>query len=372
MESLNRLKSSLDAQAADAKPVPYVACYRSPLSLAPDQLVGTVDGLQAIQDVHLGGGETAFVTFWASSTHHERASERMTKELGATATLLAGPAGALELPSKPWYQRIKLTTAVLSVAALFGALEVISNRYERIFAAPELALRSDKQVFTVVESEDIATSFTVESLLPVAEHRDIAVSASLVDAKGNSTDLKVLDPQMSSLTATKSRVFNVVAKAPSTGAYKMHFDVKAKAGWLRGERVFSTEASLTSWPQKPKGHIALKTPRPTNADFIVFADVGSAAPHGVACDLTLSGPGSVTFNRDEWRSVEATTLGKYLQAGTGESAIARLRWAWPVAAMQRRLTAEMTLTGEVNTNWSLLQQRARVDCVPLKEKEDAI
>lgn len=370
MSWVKRLSATFAAQAV--KPVPYLALLSSPLQACPETLLKSAKGLQAVQPIHRDNGHTAFLTYWATPEHFQRGSADVAQQLQVTSTLYEGLAGDLQLPIESKWKAVKLSTVLLSTAALLGALEVVTNRYERLFASPELALRADKQAFSVVETEDIATSVTVENLLPVAEHRDIAVTAALVDSSGNHLPLAVQDPQMSSLSATKSRAFNIVGKVPAPGEYKLRVGVQAKAGWLRDGKSFVTESRLTSWPRTPRGSLRLKDSRSTNADYVVLVEVGSAAPFGVLCELTVTGVGKLGFDRGEWRSIEPTHVGKYLQAGTGDAATSRLRWSWPLSVSQQNLRAELTFLGDTTTNWPLVAKKAKVECTPLKEKIDVV
>lgn len=372
MNIADQLGLRLTEQQAAPKPVVFIACVLSPLQLQPAKLLEEIDGLLAVQDVRKDDGRTVFVTYWASREHFTRGRDAALAQLQATLIVMEGPAGQLHTQSKQWWKKVKLSTVLLSTAALLGAMEVVSNRYERLFASPELGVRSEKQVFSLIEADDFTTTVTVENLLPVAEHRNLVVSAVLVDAKGVQLPMTVLDPQMSSLTATKARVFDISGKVPLPGEYHLKIGVHGKAGWLRAAKAFTVDSRVKVWPQKPQGYVKLKKSRSTNADYVVFVEVGHAAPFGILCEFTLTGGGKMDFDRNEWRSIEATTLGNFLVAGSGDNATSRLRWSWASTAAQKSLRAELTLAGEAGTDWSSVANKAKVECTPMKEKTDVI
>lgn len=366
----SRLDQQLAQQDAGGKPLEFLVCVCSELYRAPGDLFGAFDGLRGVQEVGGSGGKTLLVGYWTSEAHFNRAREAFLDAVRGSEIVFAGPAGRLLVPMKPRWRRVKWGTALLTTAALLGALEVISNRYDRFFARPELAIRPDKATLSVLEGDEIEVSATVENLHPVASHRDLRFRASLDGRGSQSVELKGREPQMTALLATKTRTFSAAGRAPAPGNYTLRFEVTAGAGWWYPDNTFHSDAHLRVWPRNPKPVLSLKQARGTGADLVVLVDVGPEAAFGIMCELTLKRAAKVEFDPGEWRSIDPTRIGSYLRAGTGEAATARLRWTWGPISAHRTVAAELTLLGEVGTDWPDVVRRATVGCTPMKETDD--
>ena len=173
------------------------------------------------------------------------------------------------------------------------------------------------------------------------------------------------------IAATKTRIYTAAAQAPRPGKYKLAMDVSGEAGWIVPAKTFSTTSTLRVWPRTPKPTLAHKGMRGDEADFAVVVDVGRDAPHGVMCEVTVKGA-AIAFDPGSWRSLEPTTLGRYLQAGAGDSAMFRLRWSRGSTVAQKTVAVEFSLSGPSGTSWHDLAKQANVDCTTLKEKSDVV
>jgi hypothetical protein len=368
MSAAAELNASLNDQKSDAKPSEYVVCFSSPSHRLPINVLADFDGLYAIQEVV--GKPHSFISYWKSAEHFERERKSFFETTNATKLLLAGTSGRLHLPKKLLIERFTWSTALLTAAAVLGAVEVVRNHYDRIFASPELAIDVANPPRNVVEGALLNVTATVENLHSVAAHRNLRFKAALMDGETERLALSSPEPELSSLLPTRVRSFTAEGTAPAAGSYKLVVEVSAEAGRLPPGKTFRTVSAVNVWSQKPVGELTLKRVRGTTGDFLAKVTVGPAAPLGLLCELTVKGVGELGFDADEWRSAATSRLGTFLTGGAGDTATARLRWEWGASDAYRTMSAELSLVGHDKTDWSAVARNAALMCTSIKESAD--
>lgn len=335
----------------------FVSVHRSSVATVSGDLVGTFDGLLAIQSLNSDNGWT-HISFWASGEHFNLARQRFIGELGITGVLAEGPAAPLLQRKKPWYKSVKPTTVVLSTAALIGALEVITNRYERLFAAPDAALRLDQREYVLTQGERISTEATIENLMAVADLREISAEAFVRSDKSRSP-LNVTDPRLPAIQAAKERTFRVDGLAPPPGDYELMVEVKARAGYFRwAPRSYVHSANLRVYPLVPSGVLSVTKQTPTSAELTATVRTGSAIKGTGTCEIFFA-PGP-EFRYQSLYTDDPTEF-EPLRANSGDW-MPVITWRPGVVTEKTEFHRRFNLQANTAVDWTQIINRAKIAC----------
>lgn len=371
MSLRDRFERLRDAASAETKATPYVAVHATQLAEVPTELEKGLGGLLMLQPIRTTGASLALVSYWASQAQFDQAAVVYGARLGTPRPSLGGSAEPLLPARKEWFPRwsAKLSTVVLSVAAFFGALEVIVNRYDRVFAAPQFSVRLDAPAYNLDEGQPFQVTATVENLMPVAELSNVRIAPTLPHPNGTSTTVTPADPPGTSLPATKQRAYILKGEAPPPGEYRLNVRVSGAAGWVREDRSEDTASQLVVWPHAPTVNLKLKTAAPDAADMSLAVRVGNAAGGAVECDLILP-VGGLVFKPEYWRPADNAARVDWV-AGPAPDGIARLRMHWPSVKSRSILRAEFTVRTTGTTDWAHVIQHSLGSCSIEKERSNA-
>lgn len=366
MTVLSRVVDSLGKAGPSPEPVPYMVEYLLDGNIVPsNDDLKAIDGLKAWHTVATPGGTNHLFTYWASKDHFTRDGHRLEKRLGTPATTqgLLGQAGTTAIP---WWKRISLTTVVLSIAAVLGALEVISNRYDRLFAQPDLQVKTAPR-FDAIEGAELASTLQVVNQVSTG-HTNIVLAGELTSAGGQPQRVVLSANRIPELAGSTSKDIVAIVASPKAGQYKLRVVADASAGLMRSRKRFESDANVTVWPKLPMGAVELRQNHETNAVLAGTVVLGPAAPNGLDCALEVAKVSGLRFaglfdmpvghSNPSWHT-----------AGEGVDSVAVLRWSIaPVLEGKQKLTLDVVLTRDGQTDWRLVASDTRLLCLYRKEK----
>lgn len=366
MTVLSRVVDSLGKAGSSPNPVPYMAEYLLDGNVMPsNDDLKAIDGLRAWHTVATPGGTSRLFTYWASKDHFTRDGHRLEKRLGARATTegLLGQAGTTAIS---WWKRISLTTVVLSIAAFLGALEVISNRYDRLFAGPDLQVKTAPRL-DAIEGAELASPLQVVNQVSTG-HTNIVLAGELTSVGSQPQRVVLSANRIPELAGSSSKDIVAIVAAPKPGKYKLRVVADASAGLMRSRKRFESDMDVTVWPKLPIGLVELRQSPEPNAVLAGTVVLGPAAPNGLDCVLEVAKfPGlrfaglfdmPIGHSNPSWHT-----------AGEGVDSVAVLRWSIaPVLEGKQRLTLDVVLARDGQTDWPLVARDTRLQCVYRKEK----
>jgi hypothetical protein len=360
------------AEGGSAKTVPYLAAFvlHSLPTAADDKALQDFEGLLLSHVVSGDSGTSRLVTYWASVAHYLNSQSAVEVLLKGT-PLLQGRVARIAYEKKPWWKGIKPATVVLSAAALFGALEVLTNRYDRLFAEPQLLVKASGH-FDIVEGEDLRRTIVLRNQLATTGHNSIRVLASWQgrDEKTKTKgQLRLAEAEVPVLAGGDSRELMVEGVAPASGNYVMKIDAIAEAGWFRGRKAFEANVPFRVWPNLPEGRISHVKSYRDRARYELRVLVGRAANKGLDCALEIKGVPELRYER-QFHSPVGGYKETWHSAGNGRLAISVLNWSTgPIEAMQD-IQMDLNLAGTAETAWASLATNAALTCQPRTEKLD--
>ena len=354
---------------ASSRPVPYFASIRTPdpADLVQPKLIENLEGMLLAHVVRIEDGSSQLFTYWESEEHFRSGRAVLFQRLVAPLVAVQGLVATPMTPAVKWWKSIKLSTLILSAAGILGALEVLGNRYERLFAEPYVLVKPERSKFEVIEGEDFRTTVGLANQLPVAEHRGINVAAYLQDRQGQRYPLKLTESEIPVLSGGVTRDLVIEGKLPSAGEYIFKVDVDAASGLLRWPKAFNASSRIVIWPNTPRGLLRLINASGSQARFAGAIAVGPAAPHGVECALQIRGIPNLQYNDQHSATVEIH-VGKLKTAGEKEDLVSQLSWSTGPVEAKKTVTVNLILLGDAATDWVALIKKSTLDCEFRKEK----
>jgi hypothetical protein len=372
MRAKSKWLSLLTLPSQQGTTVPYFAAYQLPPNAAAltDETTKPFDGLQVAHAVHADDGERHLLTYWKSSDHFVVAGDSFCQSLHVSLLPGHGRVDKFVMQPKPWFERVKVSTVILSVAALFGAAEVIDNRYDRAFAVPALVIKPERSSIDVNEGGTIRSVFVLVNQLPGTPHRNVALSAFLVDQSGKRNPLTVTESGIPVLAGGLTKEVIVEGTVSSVGKYDLVVQATADAGRLSWAKQFVSKTVLVAWPRIPAGSFRKIEARDGWARFQGLIAVGPEAPNGLDCELEIQGVPSLRFE-DQFEARVSDRALKWNVAGVGSSSVALLTWSLTPVKSQTTVPIELSLLSDSQANWDEVVKRARLKCDYRKEKLDA-
>jgi hypothetical protein len=263
-------------------PLGYVNVFSTEKPPPEPGSVMSLDGLEAVQTVRSQDGQFIHVAFWASKEHHAIGSGQLLGDPGGK-QIFEGVAARLAIAKSPWFKKIRVSTWLLSFVAIIGALEALTNRYEKLFSAPNALVKLDQRRYDLVQGERLAAKVTVENLLGVADLRDVDVNANLGPnaAQGGVT---VLDPSRPTIQATKERSFQLDSAPLAAGNYTLSVVVNMLAGYVRWwPGSFTQHAEVRVYPLVARGVVNVQQETPTSAELVALVPTGIALKDSALC-----------------------------------------------------------------------------------------
>lgn len=349
-----------------SRSVTYLTEYalRAAAALPSFKSLEGVEAWHVCQDP--GGGISRLFVYWASRDHFVRDGPALESLLQAKVAS-HGYVGDVSTKEVPWWKRIKPTTALLSLAALLGAAEVISNRYERLFSSPDILLRPDRAHFDVVEGGEFVATLQVVNQLSI-EQTDVDIGVDLVPSTGQRRNLSLSANRLSHLAASAVKEIKAVCVAPDAGSYKLDASAVSKAGLLKPRARFESSADVIVWPKLPVATVSLRRDGGRTAAMAGTLLLGPPALNGLDCSLTIEGVEGLTFEGLLDLPV-ANSKPAWNTAGAGSSSVAMLRWAMaPIPDGKQKLDLELVMARNGPTDWKSIARNARLACQYRKEK----
>lgn len=366
MTVLARVVATLRGAGSSAKSVPYVAEYLLDDNVArPSNDLKDIDGLMLWHIVAIPGGIDRLFTYWESKDHFTRDGPLLENRLGTRAAT-QGFLGQIGTRAVPWWKRIRPGTVVLSIAAFLGALEVISNRYDRLFAEPNLRVKIAPR-FDAIEGSEIASTLQVVNQVST-EHTDIVLVVELTSVGGQPQRLVLSADRIPELAGSTSKDIVAIVTAPKAGQYELRVVADASAGVMRSRKRFENDTVVMVWPKLPIGAVELRQNPEGNAVLAGTVALGPAAPNGLDCALEVAKVPGLRFaglfdmpighSNPAWHT-----------AGEGVDSVAVLRWSIaPVLEGKQKLTVDVVLARDGQTDWRSVASDARLLCLYRKEK----
>jgi hypothetical protein len=358
-------------RSSSAAQVAWMAIYDLPTA-APTPKAADFDGVEGLTVWHVhqpaaagAAASTRLVTYWMSQGHFARDAPLLQRKLGIS-PVVAGAVGATGSAPLQWWQKVKPTTVVLSLAALLGAVEVIVNRYEKLLLAPDLAIKFDLNKVNGIEDTELGTPITVHNELTI-DHTNITLDAHLVNAEGKKLPLQLSEQRLALLSKSEAQVVSVLTAAPQAGKYTLHVSAESKAGWARFRDSAQTTTTLVVWPKVPTSTVVLKSSGSNRGALTGTIRLGHKALNGLNCEWQIEGmPGlafeglfdmAVRHSRPVWSTY-----------GVGAASVALMRWdLGAVTSPMSALDVELVLLGPPGTDWSQVAQKSRLVCRYSKE-----
>lgn len=373
MINSDRWLSPLIEASTQTQAISYFAAYRFPKGM-PDvgpALLKAYDGLALAHAVRTEEGVARLLTYWASRDHFVASGESFRARLEGQLLPGHGLVNKLFTKPPPWWRKVKLGTAVLSAAAFFGAMEIIDNRYDRVFAVPALVIKAEKSRIDINEGEPFRTTVTIVNQLPTTPHRNVSVSAYLLDKQEKRTELRLVESEIPVLATGAPRELVVEGAAPAVGDFQLVVSTAADAGRLALSKRFEGRSRLVVWSAIPVGRLQKVEARGAWARFGGQISVGRAAPEGLDCELQVLGVPGLNFENQ--LSAPVADRGKKWQtAGAGSDAIALLTWSLAPVASQQKVGIDLALLGDAKTDWDAVANNATLRCEYRKEKLDEV
>ncbi|MEJ8838321.1 hypothetical protein [Ramlibacter sp. AN1133] len=337
-------------------PLGYVCAFQSSAAPIAKDVFGTHAGLQAIQSVRVQDGTTMHLAFWNSREHHDLGARALIATAGAE-EVFHGVAAPLAVKPPRWYQRIRLSTWLLSAVAILGALDALAHRYEQLFTAPNALVKFSQRKYEIAQDEKLAAAITVENLLGVADLRDVELALSLQPPAPKSV-LALPDQAKPSILATKERTFAFELERLPPGSYTLQARVTANGGYLRwwGDSFVQT-AQVRVFPLHPKGTLVATGTGPV-ANALAVIPTGVALRPNAVCEVSFApGPrfqfeAMYTGDRAVWDST------------VGEDGLMRavVRWKPGATAAKTEIRRAFRFAAPGPLDWAKVSAAATVAC----------
>jgi hypothetical protein len=368
-DSFNSL-ADLPVASAGVKPVPYFGVFDLPAGMeeVPKDALRDVPGLMLSHIVRRVDGVSSLFTYWSTFDHYESGKGTVAQRIGSAPGAGSGHVTTMTVPVVVWWRKIKPATLLLSMAALLGAFQVITNEFDRGFAEPSLLVKPAKTRLEAIEGSELTTSVEVINRHLKVNHHGVRLKAALRSEGGGSAPINVLDLEVPSIAGGGMKEIAIETKLPlQPGPHVLDITASAKAGLFRKSDDFLARINLYVWPQKPISRLRIVNSSAGWGKYHAIIALGYAAPHGLDCELEISSFEGLRYD-NQIHSSALIYRDEFVSEGSGKDAIAVLRWSTGPVEGQRRLDVNLILLGESATDWAVLPQKSSVTCSQRLEK----
>lgn len=367
MRSVRQILRSV-ASASNAAPPNYVAEY----SFANGQVLPAINiskypGLLFLHEIRSSNGAARLIVCWSTKDHFARDSASFAHELGGVLADDHGFVANPTFPDEPLWKRIRLRSALIAIAAVIGAIQVIVQTYNWLIVRPNLEVKAAETKFSAVEGQPIRRVLEISNHLPAA-HRNIQLAGTLKDAAGMEQTVALQPARVPHIAAGGSQAVEMMVTAPHAGRYQLAVHVRASAGYFARSKTFDLVRDLTVWPERPVGHLALGYVRGDVAFVSGSLDLGLPAKFGLECELEIPRVQALRFadifdfpyldGTPEWQTVE--TPGQ-------EDAV--LSWNTGSIDGERSVEFSLALQRSRATDWSAVLRQAELSCQDRRSKD---
>jgi hypothetical protein len=282
------LARDVAAAAISAPPaLPYLALYEHSRTAGVSVQPSDFQGLQLVHRVSSDSGDW-LVTYWSSRDAWTTHSKTFPDVAKTAALAVAGFVYGLKTAKVSGWKRFPVYTWVLAAATLLGALDSIGNHYEWLFARPSIDMQvNDLRHLDTVEGGVFAASLHIANQTRV-DVRNLLISKAALKPRGlgKPTRLSVSRTTVSALSPASSVEVELLGRGPKAGRYEFVTTVTASAGFLAWPKETSVVQPVRIWPGLP----AVEWTLDRQGDYArvdATVSLGSAAPHGIDCQLFI-------------------------------------------------------------------------------------
>ena len=345
--------------AADG--VPHFAAFElaSEGSSGVAEAIKELPGLMLAHVLRNPGERDRLITYWASLSTYALNRASVQKLAGSAAQATEGLVDVVVVPSVKWWKRVKLSTWILSAAALLGAVEAIADYFDHLFEPPQLMIKPDKSRFEALEGTQWQAHVAVINQLLKTEHRDVRLQATLAGADNKPVPVRILENELPTLAVGATRDIQIEGVAPPAGVYTLSLDVDAHAGWLRRGRSFPASALIVVFPKKPLSRVTLVESNATMARFNVDITMGNAAPKGLDCDLEIQGVPGLHYDHQISSYDLALSSDSMQSADSGADSDTVLHWSAGASTVHSAQVL-FALSGLPGTDWKAVARATPV------------
>lgn len=305
-------------------------------------------------------------TYWPSKEAFDRDGRILTASLTLGAPVVQGYLERLHTP-KAWAKVASVSTWILGIVAVLGALEALRNHYDTFFQAPGLTCRLDP----AAKTDAVAGSpFRFEVLVAndtMVDHRNLQFVASApVDA---GVTLSLSERAVATLRSGEVRKLTVGGAGLHPGRYELQVAATSAAGRFRFAATEEARVNLVVWDRMPivRFMVAKKSEVSLRLDGMIR--IGAPAPNGLVCDVEAHGALPVADVQDAVVTMDLGHVksGPWRSAGTGENRVGAFQWTTtPLNGFQEvpfRLLFDLGAAG----NWDSVLRDLAITCAERTE-----
>jgi hypothetical protein len=313
----------------DENTIPYCSVFSDGprFSFPPDFSVSNYRGLLFCH-VLKDNQDIKVIACWKGEGHFRACEARFRGDLGLKSSW-AGTVIDVQKPTDSFWKRQSLTTKILTIAALFGALSVIRDYYFVLFGVPYVGLSysEDKKAEEVIEGGPISVPLTALSEIRFAPTKVIFDSVWLQPkSHGAEQKLRFDNVVFANLAPGQSASLKILGVAPehsktqqTPDIYEIHVAAMAKAGILWPRRSVSPpRRELRVWATK-LGNSPLRLSRVVGSTVCVLDGTifpSRTYPRGVAAEIVY--PGAPSEIASMYSSIKDS---KFVDVGTGPTRV---------------------------------------------------
>ena len=365
LSQLQQSQASVESRSAPQ----YFAEYLPPPDGEAEIDMKKHPGLAFYYVVRNGGPQQRVATIWRSRDFYLRDGEQLRTELLAPPVLTHGYVARFDMPDKPIWRRVPWYTILISVVAVFGALQALGNYFDWLFDAPSLTMKWDRSRVHVTEASDFMETMALVNDLPIA-HRSVELIGTLTaagSAPSPGARLVVSPASIANVGGSARHEITISGVAPRHGMYEMLIEVSGRAGVFGGTRNFRFARPVTVWPKNPVGRLRVERVQEEMALIRGELSVGPAAPNGLDCELEFQRTSSLRYDGVfEFPGVHKSARWRTNDSPANEVAV--LQWAVLPVGERALIPFQVAISRAGTTDWSQVAERGAVRCYYRQEK----
>jgi hypothetical protein len=367
MLSLRQIQRSV-ASASTAAPPIYMAEYsRADGTEFPSMDISKYPGLLFFHEIRSSSGAARLIACWSTRDHFVRDGVRFAAELSAVLVENHGFLANPRFQRGAAWKRIRLHTALITIAAIIGAMQVIGGTYNWLFVTPDLELKAAASRFSAVEGQPLKQALELINHLPTP-HRNIALRGTLRDTSGTNHNVPIQPALFPHIAPGESQTVDIATVPPAAGKYQLVIQARASAGRLAAAKTFDLVRDVTVWPEQPIAQLAIGDVRHDVAFVSGSLAIGPPAAHGLECELEIPRVSALHFTdifefpyldgKPDWRTVE--TPGH-------EDAV--LSWNTGSIDGERSVEFSLALLRQGATDWNSVLRQTELRCQYRRSKD---
>lgn len=349
------------ATATTAAPPIYFSQYSQPSAAVLSALdISVYPGLLFIYELRGSNGSSSLIACWTTKDHFTRDGGRLSADINSTPSDNHGFVANPKFQREPFWRRLRLPTAVVTIAAVIGAIQVIGGTYNTLYVKPDIELKTTAIKHSVVEGQPFSQTVDILNHLPAA-HRNITLDGALRDESGVEHRISIQPALIPHIAPGETQSATVTTTAPTPGKYQLVVQARASAGWLADEKEFYWSSGVSVWPELPVPQLAVGEVRNDVAFISGRLAIGPAAPHGLECALEIPNVAQLRFTDIlQFPSIEGRPDWQSNETPGHEDAL--LSWQTGPMEGERSVDFSVALQRAATTDWNAVIQRAQLTC----------